>query len=251
VADVRRPRGTGLAAAFRAAAVDFYYQSIRLVPANLLWGLAFLAWLVVTVSTGPLVTLATAPLVAVPWVGVVRLAALTARGQDVVLSDVGTAIRRFGLVALASGAVLALAVAILASNAYLGASLGGPVGWGLTTLSLTGLISLWVLSWPYWVLLVDPEREDLPLRSRARLAALLVVAAPGRLAWLSLLLAVLLLVSTVAFVAVLTIAPAYAALVSARYCLPLSDRLERWLDGRGERDGRDAGAPTRGRGNDG
>ena len=248
MADVRRLRGMGLAAAFRAAAVDFYYQSIRLVPANLLWGLAFLAWLVVTVSTGPLVTLATAPLVAVPWVGVVRLAALTARGQDVVLSDVGTAIRRFGLVALASGTVLALAVAILASNAYLGASLGGPVGWGLTTLSLTGLLALWVLSWPFWVLLVDPEREDLPLRSRARLAALLVVAAPGRLAWLSLLLAVLLLVSTVAFVAVLTIAPAYAALVSARYCLPLSDRLERWLDGRGEHG---AGATAGGRGNDG
>jgi hypothetical protein len=248
VADVRPPRGTGLAAAFRAAATDFYYQSIRLVPANLLWGLAFLAWLVITVSTGPLVTLATAPLVAVPWVGVVRLAALTARGQDVVLSDVGTAIRRFGLVAVASGALLALAVAILASNAYLGANLGGPVGWVLTTLSLTGLFALWVLSWPFWVLLVDPEREDRPLRSRARIAALLVVAAPGRLAWLSLLLAVLLLVSTVAFVAVLTIAPAYAALVSARYCLPLSDRLEHWLDGRGERD---AGATARGRGNDG
>ena len=73
MADVRRPRGTGLAAAFRAAAVDFYYQSIRLVPANLLWGLAFLAWLVVTVSTGPLVTLATAPLVAVPWLSLIHI----------------------------------------------------------------------------------------------------------------------------------------------------------------------------------
>jgi hypothetical protein len=57
-----RPRGPGLAAAFRAAAYDFYYQSIRLVPANLLWGLAFLAWLIVSVSTGPLVTLVGAPL---------------------------------------------------------------------------------------------------------------------------------------------------------------------------------------------
>ena len=90
-----RPRGPGLAAAFRAAAYDFYYQSIRLVPANLLWGLAFLAWLIVSVSTGPLVTLVAAPLLAVPWVGVVRLAALTARGQDVVLSDIWTAIRRY------------------------------------------------------------------------------------------------------------------------------------------------------------
>ena len=113
-------------------------------------------------------TLVTAPLLAVPWVGVVRLAALTARGQDVVLSDIWTAIRRYGLVALAVGAVVALAVAILASNAFLGANLGGPVGWALSTLSLTGLVALWVLGWPFWVLLVDPEHEDRPLRSRAR-----------------------------------------------------------------------------------
>jgi len=49
MAGVGRPRGPGLAAAIRAAAYDFYYQSIRLVPANLLWGLAFLAWLIVAV----------------------------------------------------------------------------------------------------------------------------------------------------------------------------------------------------------
>src|SRR4029079_10247226 len=107
MAGVGRPRGPGLAAAIRAAAYDFYYQSIRLVPANLLWGLAFLAWLIVAVSTGPLVTLVTAPLLAVPWVGVVRLAALTARDQDVVLSDVWTAIRWHVLAVLASGVVAA------------------------------------------------------------------------------------------------------------------------------------------------
>jgi hypothetical protein len=228
-----RPRSPGVGASFRAAATDFYYQSIRLVPANLLWGVSFLAWLVVSISTGPLVTLATAPLVAIPYVGVVRLAALTARGRDVVLSDVADAIRRFGFAALVSGAAAALAAAILASNAFLGANLGGPAGWVLTTLSATGLVALWVFGVPYWVLLVDPDREDVSARRRARLAALLVVAAPGRLSWLAFLLALLLLASTVAFVALLTIAPAYAALVAARYTLPMADRLERWLDGRG------------------
>ena len=224
-----RPRSPGIASCFRAAAIDFYYQSIRLVPANLLWGLSFLAWLIVSVSTGPLVTLATAPLVAIPYVGVVRLAALTARGRDVVLSDVVDAIRRFGLAALVSGAVAALAVAILASNALLGANLGGPAGWLISTLAAAGLVGLWVFGVPFWVLLVDPEREDRPVRARLRLAMLLVVAAPGRFSWLALLLAGLLLVSTVAFVALLTIAPAYASLVAARYTLPLADRLERWL----------------------
>ena len=228
-----RQGSPGIAASFRTAAIDFYYQSIRLVPANLLWGVSFLAWLVVSFSTGPLVTLLTAPLVAIPYVGVARLAALTARGHDVVLSDVGDAIRRFGLTALISGVLAALAFAILATNAFLGANLGGPAGWVMTTLALAGLLALWVFLLPYWILLVDPEREDQPVRARARLAALLVVAAPVRFAWLALLLASLLLVSTVAFVALLTIAPAYAALVTARYSMPLADRLERWL---GDRD---------------
>ena len=229
----RRPSSPGIAASFRAAAIDFYYQSIRLVPANLLWGVSFLAWLVLSASTGPLVTLATAPLVAIPYVAVARLAALTVRGRDVVLSDVVDAIRRFGLAALVAGALAALAAAILASNALLGANLGGPVGWVLTTLAATGLIVLWVFGVPFWVLLVDPDREDAPVLRRARIAALLVVAAPARLTWLAFLLAVLLLVSTVAFVALLTIAPAYASLVAARYALPLADRLERWMAERG------------------
>jgi hypothetical protein len=233
VSGTRRPSSPGIAASFRAAATDFYYQSIRLVPANLLWGGSFVLWLVVAVATGPLVTLLTAPLVAVPYVAVARLAALTVRGRDVVLSDVADAIRRFGLPALVAGALAALAAAILGSNAFLGANLGGPAGWVLTTLAATGLIVLWVFGVPFWVLLVDPDREDVPVRSRARIAALLVVAAPARLTWLAFLLAVLLLVSTVAFVALLTIAPAYASLVAARYTLPLADRLERWMADRG------------------
>ena len=240
-ADRRRARSPGIGASFRAAATDFYYQSIRLVPANLFWGLSFLAWLVISVSTGPLVTLVLAPLLAIPYVGVVRLAALTARGHDVVLSDVVDAIRRFGLVALVSGALAVLAVVVLASDAFLGANLGGPIGWVLSTLGLMGLFALWVFGVPYWVLLVDPNREDRPVRGRVRLAALLVVAAPGRLAWLAVLLALLLLVSTVAFVALLTIAPAYAALVAARFVLPLGDRLESWLE---ERDSRGRGRAT-------
>jgi hypothetical protein len=238
------PRSPGIGPSFRAAAVDFYYQSIRLVPANLFWGLSFLAWLVVSVSTGPLVTLVLAPLLAIPYVGVVRLAALTARGHDVVLSDVVDAIRRYGLVALVSGAIASLVVAVLASDAFLGANLGGPLGWLLSTLGLMGLIALWVFGVPFWVLLVDPEREGQPIRARVRVAALLVIAAPVRLTWLAFLLAVLLLISTVAFVALLTIAPAYAALVAARYCLPLADRLEHWLDERDAKRGATGGRGT-------
>jgi hypothetical protein len=230
--DGRRPKNPGVGASFRAAAVDFYYQSIRLVPANVAWGLTLLAWLAFGLGTGPLIALVTAPLLAVPYVAIARLAALTARGRDVVLSDATDAVRRYGLVALAAGALATLAFAILASNVIVGANLEGPVGWVLSTLAAAGLIGLWVYSVPFWVLLVDPDRDDQPVRAKVRLAALLMVAAPGRLSWLAFLLFVVLVVSTIAIVALLTIAPAYGLLVAGRYALPLSDRLEHWLETR-------------------
>ena len=232
VADGQRSTSLGVAASFRAAAFDFYYQSIRLVPANLLWGASLLVWLVFGLNGGPLVTLVTAPLVAVPYVAVARLAALTVRGRDVVLSDIVTAIRRYGIPALIAGAIATLASAILASNVIVGANLGGPAGWLLSTFAAMGLIALWVYGIAFWSVLVDPEREDRPALTRARAALLLAVAIPGRLSWLALLLFLLLTVSTVAIVALLTIAPAYALLVSGRYVLPRADRLERWYEER-------------------
>lgn len=222
----------GLRNAFRAAAFDFYYQSIRVVPANVVWGITFLAVLAVAISGGPLVTLAVMPLLAIPYVGIVRLAALVARGRDVVLSDVWRAYRHFGLPALGIGVVMTLATALLASNVIVGATTGGLLGWVFATLAASGLLAIWVFGFPLWILLVDPERADRPLRGRLRLAVLLVLAAPGRFLALTLLLTIVLLVSTVAFAALLTISVSYVALVAARYVLPLADRLETWLGAR-------------------
>jgi hypothetical protein len=218
-----------LRGAIRAAAFDFYYQSIRVVPANILWGIALLVVLAVAIEGGPLVTLAVAPLMAIPYVGVVRLAALAARSRDVVLSDLWRAYREFGLPALGVGVLTTLAVALLASNVVVGATMGGLFGWVFATLAASGLFGIWVVGFPMWVLLVDPNRADRPLRDRLRLAVLLVLAAPGRMAALGMLLLIVLLISTVAFAALLTISVSYAALVAARYVLPLADRLEAWL----------------------
>ncbi|HET9458141.1 MAG TPA: hypothetical protein VFO78_12415 [Candidatus Limnocylindrales bacterium] len=213
----------------KAAAVDFYYQSIRLVPANVLWGVTLLALLALAIGGGPLVPLVAAPLLAIPYVGVARLAALTVRGRDVVLSDVWRTYREFGLVALGIGAVVTVATVLLASNVVIGATQGSFVGWAFATLAGSGLLAIWVLSFPLWLLLVDPERSEQRRRDRLRLAVLLVLAAPGRTALLAFVLALLLAVSTVAFAALLTISVAYANLVAARYLLPLADRLETWL----------------------
>lgn len=224
--------GGGIGSALRAAAVDFYYQSIRLVPANVVWGVVFLGVLVVGLGSGPLVTLIVVPLLAIPYVGIVRLGALTARGRDVVLSDVWRAYRRFGVAALALGAGETLLAALLASNVIVGVNIGGPLGWVFATLAVSGLIAMWVVGFPLWVLLVDPDREGRPIRARLRLAVLLAIAAPGRLGALALVLTVVLAVSTVAFAALLTISVAYASIVAARYILPLADRFDAWLETR-------------------
>ena len=222
----------GLRSALRAAAFDFYYQSTRLVPANIAWGLVLLLVLVVSLGGGPLATLAAAPLLAIPYAGCVRLAAQAVRGRDVVLSDLPRAYRRYGLVALAIGAGVTVAGALLASNVVVGAVTGGAIGWGFGTLAVSGLLAIWVASFPVWVVLVDPAREDRPIRDRLRLAILLVVAAPGRCTLLALVLLAILVLSTIAFAAVLTISISYAGLVAARYLLPLADRLEAWLEQR-------------------
>jgi len=122
-----------------------------------------------------------------------------------------------------------LAVALLASNVVVGATMGGLGGWVFATLAASGLLGVWVVGFPTWVLVVDPNRADRPLRDRLRLAVLLVLAAPGRMAALGALLLILLLISTVAFAALMTISVSYAALVAARYVLPLADRLEAWI----------------------
>jgi uncharacterized membrane protein YesL len=149
-----------------------------------------------------------------------------------VLSDVWLAYRQFGLPALGIGVVTTLAATLLASNVVVGAATSGLVGWAFATLAASGLLGIWVVGFPVWIILVDPEREDRPLRERLRLALLLVLAAPGRMAALTFLLSVVLLISTVAFAALLTISVAYSSLVASRYILPLSDRLETWLAAR-------------------
>ena len=83
-----------LANAFRVAAVDFYYQSIRLVPANVAWGAGLLGIFAVGMWLSPTIGLVLAPLLALPFVGVVRLAAQIVRGGDVVLSDMATGDRK-------------------------------------------------------------------------------------------------------------------------------------------------------------
>ncbi len=215
-----------MARAFRSAATDFYYQSIRLVPANLAWGAGFLAVLAIAAWLSPILALLAAPLLCLPFVGIAGMAAQIVRGRDVVLSDMPATMRAHALPALAAGGVLAAATVAFAANVGAGIGMGGPVGLGFATLAAWGLAGSWVLAVAFWPLLVDPARAAVPVTRRTRLAALVVLAQPLRFAALAAALALVLLASTIAFAALVSVSVAYVALVAARVVLPAADAFE-------------------------
>ena len=213
-------------AAFRAAGVDFYYQSLRLLPANVAWGAGLLAVLAIAMWLSPALALVVAPLLALPFVGVVRLAAQIVRGEDVVLSDVATAIRSYAVPALVAGIVTVAAGFVFATNLIGGIAGGGAVGWAFATFAAWGLAALWIVGLALWPLLVDPAREAVPVAARARLAGLVVLAYPVRFAILGTALAAVTIASAVAFAALLSVSVAFVALVACRVTLPAADELE-------------------------
>jgi len=212
-------------AAVRLALSDLYYHSIRLVPANLAWGIASLAvgWVAVTVS--PVLALLLAPLLAFPLLAVVRLAGLIVRGHDVVLSDASNVVRRRPGRTLLAGIATEGAVIVLIANVAIGLMTGAPLGLGLAVLAGWGLLAVALTVLPFWVILADPERPDIGVVEAARLAAGLLLVRPGRLIALSIVLAAVLAVATVLMAAVLTVGVAYAALVTARTVLPAADDI--------------------------
>ncbi|HEX7346320.1 MAG TPA: hypothetical protein VF253_05985 [Candidatus Limnocylindrales bacterium] len=212
-------------AAVRLALSDLYYHSIRLVPANLAWGIASLAvgWVAVTVS--PVLALLLAPLLAFPLLAVVRLAGLIVRGHDVVLSDASNVVRRRPGRTLLAGIATEGAVIVLTANVAIGLMTGAPLGLGLAVLAGWGLLAVALTVLPFWVILADPERPDIGVVEAARLAAGLLLVRPGRLIALSIVLAAVLAVATVLMAAVLTVGVAYAALLTARTVLPTADDI--------------------------
>lgn len=219
------PASPAIGRALRASAVDFYFHSWRLVPANALWGAALVA-LLLLVTVAPLLALLLLPILAFPTVGLFRLAALITRGEAVAFSDALAAWRLYAGPTLLAGASLSFVGLVFAVNVFGGLSSGSAIGWGLATFAIWGLLAMAAFASALWPLLVDPLRVELPVRTRFRLAGLLVLAFPLRLGLLALVLLVILAISTVLFAALLTISVAYCALVACHYVLPAADRFE-------------------------
>jgi hypothetical protein len=209
---VQLPPAPRIAGALRASAVEFYYQSIRLVGANL--------------------ALLLAPLLAIPASGVFRLAALIARGEPPDFSDVTGAWRAYARTSLALGAGLTLTFVVLAVDVLAAIGSHDPLAWTIATLAGWGLFIVASYALVAWPLLVDPHRSGTSLRGRLRLAGLLLVAFPVRLGALTLLMGTFILASAIAVAALVSISLAYVALVASHYVLPAADRLEARLEHR-------------------
>ncbi|MGI8872427.1 MAG: hypothetical protein ACR2KI_07505 [Candidatus Limnocylindria bacterium] len=208
----------------RAAAVDFYFNSWRLVPANALWGAGALGLLAVA-SVWPLGALLLAPLLAFPTVGIFAIAATIARGEPASFSDAVAVWRERAGATLLAGIAFVLVVLVLGSNLVRGALSGAPPGWALATLAAWGLVATWLLALAGWPLLVDPRSQGRGLIAAVSLAGRLLLVFPGPLAALGAFALAVVVLSTVLLPALLTISVSYLALVACRYLLPAADRI--------------------------
>jgi hypothetical protein len=208
------------------ALTDFYFHSLRLVPANLVWGAAAVA-LVLVALAWPLGGALLLPLLAVPAAGVFRVAAWVVRGEpDLPWRRVVWPGARAAVTALLLGTLVTVAGLILAANVVGGLAQGGPVGWAFATLAGWGLLALWCGALVAWPVFLDPVRIERPVRDRAALTVTLLLVHPVRFGGLGLLVALLLVASLVLTVAILTVSISFVALIACRTVYPVADRLD-------------------------
>ena len=123
-----------LGGALRQSLTDFYFNSWRLAPANLVWGVGFVAMLV----AGPLsvASVVLAVVLAIPTAGLYRIAALLAREEPAALADFVGGMRRYAWPALAVAAGGAILATVFVTNVVVGLDAGGPVGWFVSAMAL-------------------------------------------------------------------------------------------------------------------
>ncbi len=223
------PPAPTLRGALRAGARDFYDHVIRVVPVNVLFGVLLIAALVAWGSWGPIAAVMVGIPLAIPIAGAARLGALATRGEDVNLSDAFDPLRSRPAAVLVAWCVSLVVTVVLGVNIATGILRGDLVGISLATLAFWGLGVSFAIGFAFWPLLVDPRRADRPARAAGRLAALLVLAHPVRFGALTVLLVAILVLSTIAFAALLTISVGLVQLIACRYVLPAADRLEAHL----------------------
>ena len=219
-----------LGSAVRQAGSDFYFNSWRLVPANLVWGAGLLLLLLLGGTGNPLLGAALAPLLAWPTFALYRMAALIHRGHGVSTRESFSASRTSGRRILGLGLAFVGVGVVFATNIAIGILRQDVIGIAIATAAAWGVLAMVVLGAIIWPLAADPDRADRRLRDIAKLAATLAIGFPLRFGALTLVLLIVLAISTVLFVALLTVGIAFIALLATRFVLPAADRFEARLN---------------------
>jgi hypothetical protein len=225
------PAPPTLGRSLRAGASDLYFNSWRVVPVNLVLGVGLIGVAILWVQLGAVVAAVVASVLAWPIAGLFHLGSRATRGVGVSLGDALVPVREAPWRLLGIGLGFSLAVLVLVTNLVAGLTTGGLGPWVMATLAGWGLVAVVSFGFAFWPIAVDPSRAGTPWRERARIAALLVLAHPGRVGALALVLTGVLALSTAAVALLLTVAPGFCALVACRFIVPAADRLEASLPG--------------------
>ena len=215
----RRPaRPSGL------AAEDWYFHSAVMLVANVAWGfglvLTYVAFLV-----HPVAGVAAAVLLSLPTSGLFRVAAAIVRGEEGVAVRDAFRWRRNARPTLAMGVGLVLLAVVASVDLGIGLGSGDLTGIALATFAAWGALGALVIACCWWPVASDPRRDGLGGRAIIRIACMVAAAYPRRLAALLLVVVVLVVLSSVLFVALLTISMGFVALLLSRVVLPMADVL--------------------------
>ena len=217
---------TSTAGPFRAAMTDFYFDSLRLIRANLVWGAGVILAVVVGIGW-PLAGLVLVCLLALPTAAVFRTAADIVRADTVAgRHELRWAFGRAAVHLILAGVGFVLAGIVCAWNLGVGLANGGAPGWAFATLAAWGLVALWCAALVLWPVVTDPMRPDRPFRDDLSVVAQVLLTEPRRVAGLAVTAAVVVVLSVVLTVAVLTLSVAFVALYACRSVYPILDRIE-------------------------
>lgn len=218
------PPAPRIGASLRAAVEAFYFNSWRFVPANVIFGIALIV-VAAAIAWAPIGYLAGVILVP-PAAGLMRMATHYQRERYVFFSEFWEPMRRRPLAILGLGSAQIALTFVLVVDVVIGPGIGGLLGPLLSVSAVYGFGLAWVVAVATWPLVLDPARQDEPLRRQLRLGALLVLAHPFRIGLVAFVVGVLLAASTFAVIVVMTIGVAIAWLVVAHEILPAADRFE-------------------------
>jgi uncharacterized membrane protein YesL len=214
--------------AIRRAAAGFYDNAWPFLGANVAFGIVLLAAFYGSVLIGPWFLLLFGVAV-VPAAGTMRMATRLHRVGHTDLGDFAEVLRGRGRILLLGVAQLAISV-VLAVDVAVALAWGSWIGTILLVGAAYGIALLWAVAVVAWPILLDPERDAVPIRARLRLAFLVVLLEPRRVAGLAIVAGIVLLASTVLIAPILTFSMAFVWLMLAGYSLPLADAVQARLE---------------------